>query len=295
MRAVVTLFKRAYEEWSADHVPRHAAALAYYTAFSIAPLLVVVIAVAGAVFGPDAVRGELDEQLRGIVGADAARAVQDMVRSATVSDTSVVATVLGIGALLFGATGVFVELQDSLNTIWEVKPKPGRGLHGIVRDRILTFGMVLTIAFLLMVSLVVSAALAGVGRFVSGWFGELAWLWHLVDVVVSIGVLTLLFAALMKWLPDAQVEWRHVWVGALATSVLFTLGKTLLGMYLGRSSMTSVFGAAGSLVLILLWVYYSAQIFFFGAELTQVYAGNVEGAVPPAANAERARDLQDRV
>jgi membrane protein len=287
MRSTWTLLRQTYAEWSEDRVPRLAAALAYYTTFSLAPLLVVLIAIAGAIFGTEAVRGQLDDQIRTLLGQDAAKAVQDMVKSATGHPSSgVVATVLGTAALLFGATGVFGELQDSLNTIWEVKPKPGRGLRGLVRDRLLSFGMVLAVAFLLVVSLVVSALLAGVGKFVGGHVGALAPLWHVIDVAVSIAVLTALFGAIFKFLPDVEIAWRDVWIGAAVTAVLFTIGKLLIGLYLGRSSMTSVYGAAGSLVLLLLWVYYSAQILFFGAELTQVYANQYGSRVVPTANAE---------
>jgi membrane protein len=287
MRSAWTLLRRTYEEWSEDRVPRLAAALAYYTTFSLAPLLVVLIAIAGAVFGREAVRGQLDDQIRGLLGQDAAKAVQDMVQSATTHPSSgMLATVLGTAALIFGAGGVFGELQESLNTIWEVKPKPGRGWRGIVQDRLLNFGMVLTVAFLLIVSLVVSAVLAGVGKFVGGYVGALTPLWHALDVLVSIAVLTALFGAIFKFLPDVEIAWRDVWIGAAFTSVLFTIGKTLIGIYLGRSSTTSVYGAAGSLVLLLLWVYYSAQILFAGAELTQVYANQYGSRVVPAPNAE---------
>jgi membrane protein len=210
-----------------------------------------------------------------------------MVQSAAQNrSTGVMATILGTAALLFGATGVFGELQDSLNTIWEVKPKPGRGWRGLVQDRLLSVGMVLAVAFLLVVSLVVSATLAAVGTFVGGYVGALAPVWHAIDVLVSVAVLTALFAAIFKWLPDVHIAWRDVWIGAAVTAILFTLGKLLIGLYLGRSSVTSVYGAAGSLVILLLWVYYSAQILFFGAELTQVWANQYGSRVVPAANAE---------
>jgi membrane protein len=287
MDAAWSLLKRTYEEWSEDRVPRLAAALAYYTTFSLAPLLVVLIAIAGAVFGADAVRGRLDDQIRGLLGENGAQAVQDMVRSASAHPSSgTLATLFSVAALLLGATGVFGELQDSLNTIWEVKPKPGRGLRGIVQDRLLTFGMVLAVGFLLTVSLVVSALIAGLGALVGGRTGALAPLWQAIDVVASIAILSVLFGAMFKWLPDVEIGWRDVWVGAVATSVLFTVGKLLLGLYLGRSSTVSVYGAAGSLVVLLIWVYYSAQILFFGAELTQVYANQYGSRVVPAPNAE---------
>jgi membrane protein len=291
MRGLWDLLKQTYDEWSEDRVPRLAAALAYYTTFSVAPLLVVVIGIAGLLFGGDAVRGRLDDQIRGVLGSDAARAVQDMVQSATTHPSSgTFATLLSVAALLFGATGVFGELQDSLNTIWEVKPKPGRGLRGLVQDRLLSFGMVLAVAFLLIVSLVVSAVLSGVGQFVGGTTGALAPLWHAIDLLVSLAVLTVLFGAIFKFLPDVEVAWRDVWVGAATTSLLFSVGKFLIGFYLGRSSTMSVYGAAGSLVLLLLWVYYSAQILFFGAELTQVYANRRGARVVAAPNAEPVTD-----
>ncbi len=291
MRWTWDILRATYAEWSEDHVPRLAAALAYYTTFSLAPLLVVVIALAGAVFGAEAVRGQLDDQIRGLLGDDGARAVQGMVQSATAHPSAgVVATAFSLVALLFGASGVFGELQDSLNTIWEVKPKPGRGVWGIVHDRLLTFGMVLAIAFLLIVSLVASAVIAGLGTFVGGHVGAWEPLWHVIDVVVSIAILSALFAAIFKWLPDVEMAWRDVWIGAVTTSVLFTVGKVALGAYLGRSSTTSVYGTAGALVVLLIWVYYSAQILFFGAELTQVYANRWGTRMVPAPNAEPVTD-----
>ncbi len=288
MQAIWPLLKCTYEEWSEDRVPRHAAALAYYTSFSLAPLLVVLIAIAGFVFGAEAVRGQLDTQIRGLLGEDGARAVQDMVQNASAHPSSgTIATIFSIGALLFGATGVFGELQDSLNTIWDVKPKPGRGLRGLLQDRLLSFGMVLAMAFLLTVSLVVSALLAALGGLVGNHLGMEA-LWHGVDLVVSVATLSVLFGAMFKFLPDIEIAWRDVWVGAVTTSVLFTIGKMLLGLYLGRTSTLSVYGAAGSLLVLLIWVYYSAQIFFFGAELTQVYAHRSGVRIAPSAHAEHA-------
>ena len=293
MRWTWALLKQTYADWSEDRAARLAAALAYYTTFSIAPLLVVLIGIAGLVFGTEAVRGQLDDQIRGLLGADAAKAVQDMVQSASTNEASgIVATGFSLVALVLGATGVFSELQDSLNTIWDVQPKPGRGWRGLISDRILSFGMVLAIAFLLTVSLVVSATIAGIGEFVGGFVGALQPVWHLLDAVVSIGILTLLFAAIFKLLPDVEIAWRDVWIGAVATSVLFTVGKLLLGLYLGRSATVSVYGAAGSLVVLLIWVYYSAQILFFGAELTQVYANQYGTRVRPSENAQPAPEAR---
>jgi membrane protein len=287
MRFVWRLLKQTFNEWSEDRVPRLAAALSYYTTFSLAPLLILMIGIAGAIFGAEAVQGRLDDQIRGLLGDDGAKAIQEIIQNANKNAGSgFVASALSFGALILGATGVFTELQGSLNTIWEVKPKPGRGVRGVVRDRILTFGMVLAIAFLLIVSLVVSAVLSGIGIFMGGLMPGFETIGHALDLVVSLAILTVLFAMIFKWLPDVVLSWRDVWIGAAATSVLFTIGKLLIGLYLGRGTVTSVYGAAGSLVVVLVWVYYSAQILFFGAELTQVYANQYGSHVVPAENAE---------
>jgi len=283
------ILKEALAAWSDDKVPRLGAALAYYTLFSLAPLLIIVVALASLVFGEQAAQGRIADEISGLVGDKGAEAIQEMLQNAGAQKSSgIIATVIGLMTLLFGASGVFGELQDALNTIWRVKPKPGRGILGIIRDRFFSFAMVLGIVFLLLVSLVVSAALAALGKFGSGTLPTP--LLHLVDLVVSIGVVAILFAVLFKALPDVRIAWRDVWVGALATSVLFTFGKILIGLYLGRSSVGSAFGAAGSLVVVLAWIYYSAQIFFFGAELTKAYAHYYALAVAPTANAVSVAD-----
>ena len=278
------LLGETFAAWSEHKVPRLGAALAYYTVFSLAPLLIIVVAVTSLVFGDQAAQGRIAEQIRGLVGDKGAEAIQAMLQSAGAQkSTGVVATVVGIATLLFGASGVFGELQDALNTIWGVKAKPGQGIVGILRHRFFSFAMVLGIVFLLLVSLVVSAALAALGKFGSGSIPTP--LLHLVDLVVSVAVVTVLFAMIFKILPDVRIAWRDVWVGAFATSLLFTLGKFVIGLYLGKSSVGSAFGAAGSLVVVLVWIYYSAQILFLGAELTQVYARRFGIGVVPAADA----------
>jgi membrane protein len=276
--------KGAFVSWSEDKAPRLGAALAYYAAFSIAPLLVIAIAVAGLVFGEEAAQGQIVSQVRGLIGDEGAAALQSMIEKAgRRPDAGIAATLIGIGTLLFGASGVFGELQDSLNTIWGVKPRPGRGLFGLLKDRFLSFAMVFGIAFLLLVSLVISAALAALGK-VGGAFiaeGPL----HVLNFVISFAVITGMFAAVFKFLPDIQIEWQDVWLGAALTSLLFSVGKLAIGLYLGKTSVASAFGAAGSLVIVLVWVYYSAQILFLGAEFTKTYAKLYGSGVRPDAHA----------
>lgn len=276
------MLRQTYNEWSADKAPRLGAALAYYAIFSIAPLLVISVAVAGLVFGEQAARGEIENQIRDTIGPRAAEVIQDMLHRTYASGGSMTATVIGIALLFFGASGVFVELQESLDTVWKVRPKPDRGFWGVIRDRFLSFVIVLGTGFLLLASLVLSTALAALDRF---WSWDV-YVWQLVNSLVSFGFITVLFALIFKFLPDATVAWRDVWVGAALTALLFTVGKYLIGLYLGQSSTTSAFGAAGSLVVILIWVYYSAQILLFGAEFTRVYALRRGSDVQPTANAE---------
>jgi membrane protein len=279
------LLAATFGRWLEDNVSRFAAALAYYTAFSIAPLLVIAIAVAGAVFGAEAARNEVARQLRDLLGPAAAEAVQLAVQNAAVRQThGVVATVIGIVLLAWAATNVFMALQDSLNTIWGVKPRPDLGFWYTVRIRFLSFAMVLGIAFLLLVSLVLSAAVSALSEAIRGSAGEEA-LWQAVNLIVSALVFTAVFAMMFRFLPDVRIRWTDVWVGAALTAVLFSVGKSLIGLYLGHSSVASVYGAAGSFVVLLIWVYYSAQILFFGAEFTQVYASRFGHRIVPDAHA----------
>lgn len=278
---VLPLLKETFASWSEDKAPRLAAALAYYTLFSIAPLVIIAIAIAGLAFGHDAARGQLDDQIRSTVGPKAAQAIQDMVRSANRPAHGIVATVLGIVTLILGASGVFGQLKDALNTIWEVAPAPNRGFWGMVKDRFLSFAMVLVIGFLLMVSLVASTALGAVTKYMAHMLPTVSWLGPVLDFVVSVAVFTGLLALIYRVLPDVKIQWRDVRVGAFITAVLFVIGKMLLGLYLGRSSVSSAYGAAGSLVVLLLWVYYSAQILFFGAEFTQVFATRYGSRIVP--------------
>lgn len=285
IRSAWPMVREAFSDWSEDNAPRLGAALAYYTVFSLAPLLIIVIAIAGLVFGEEAARGQIVDQVRGLVGDDAGKAIQDMIARAQQPTSGLLATACSLVALVFGASGVFGELQAALDTVWEVAPKPGRGLRGIIKDRFLSLTMVLGTGFLLLVSLVASAALAAAGGAMRELTPGLEAAAHVVETLVSFGVTTLLFAAMFKFLPDARVQWRDVWVGAIVTAALFTVGKFAIGLYLGHAGVTSAYGAAGSLVVILVWVYYSAQILLFGAELTQVYATRTGSQVEPAPDA----------
>ncbi len=279
--AIWGLLKETVSEWSEDRVPRLGAALAYYTGFSLAPLLLIMISIAGLVFGREAVQGQIVEQLRGLVGNEGAEAIQGMMQSAARPRTGAFAAAISVATLLFGASGVFGALQDSLNTIWEVTPKPGRGVLGLIKDRFISFTMVLGMGFLLLVALFVSAALVALGTFLGGILPAPEFVLQAINLVVSFAVITLLFAMIYKVLPDVEIRWGDVWIGAAFTALLFILGKFALGLYLGKSSMSSAYGAAGSLIVVLLWVYYSAQILFFGAEFTQVYANRFGSRVVP--------------
>jgi membrane protein len=279
------LLRATWAEWNEDKVPRLGASLAYYTIFSIAPLLVIAIAVAGLVLNPAEVQKAVLTQMGGLVGPDGAELIRTMLEGAQKPATGIIATVLGLITLVLGALGAFGQLQDALNTIWEVKPKEGRGIRGLIQDRLLSLSMVLVVGFLLLVSLVVSTGLSAVGNLVGGLLPESELLLSIVNFIISFLVITVLFALMFKYLPDAKIDWRDVGVGAAITALLFTIGKLLIGIYLGNSTTASSYGAAGSLVVLLLWVYYSAQIFLLGAEFTQVYANQFGSRVRPAANA----------
>jgi membrane protein len=280
------LLKATAFEWLDDQAPTLGAALAYYTVFSLAPLLIISIALAGLVFGAEAAQGQIFDQLRGLLGEASGKAMQEIVQSASAEPkTGVVATVIGVVTLLFGASGVFGQLQASLNIIWGVQPKPGRGILGIIRDRSLSFGFILVVGFLLLVSLLLTAGIAFVGKQFGAMVPGMEALIQILNSILSLAVITLLFGMMFKILPDANIAWRDVWIGAFITALLFTLGKFALGFYLGRSGIASSYGAAGSLIVLLLWVYYSSQIVFFGAEFTQVYANRFGSHVTPSSNA----------
>ncbi|MUG94665.1 YihY family inner membrane protein [Scytonema sp. UIC 10036] len=293
------LLKETYQEWSNDKASRLAAALSYYTIFSIAPLLIIVIAIAGAVFGEEAARGAIKAQLQGLIGQSGAEVIQTAIENASQPQAGTVASLISIVVLIFGATGLFNELQDSLNTIWEVQPKPGRAVKTMVRQRFTSFAMVVAIGFLLLVSLVVSAVLAGIVGYFSHLLPGIDFIWQVINFILGFAITTILFGLIFKVLPDVKITWNDVLIGAALTSLLFSIGRYLLGQYLGNGSFGSTYGAAGSLVVILAWVNYAAQILFFGAEFTQVYARKygsrivpTENAIPLTENARRNQGLK---
>lgn len=287
------LTKQSVASWSEDYAPSMGAALSYYTLFSIAPLLIIVISVAGLFFGADAVRGVIFAQLQSLMGTEGAQAIKEMLAISQDAETGGIAAIVGAVGLLIGATTVFNELQKALDRIWRAPaPVKSSGVWNLLRTRLLSFGIILAVAFLLTVSLVTSAALATIGKWWGTWFGGWEVLAYVMDIVVNLGLLTAVFALIYKMIPRVHVGWHDVWIGAAVTSLLFVLGKFLIGLYLGKSDMTSSFGAAGSMVLVMVWVYYSSQIFLFGAEFTWVYANlygsrreiaAIEGTLPDSA------------
>ncbi|MEO0457996.1 MAG: YihY/virulence factor BrkB family protein [Cyanobacteria bacterium P01_A01_bin.114] len=306
IKRVWRLLKETFQEWSEDKASRLAAALAYYTMFSLAPLLVIVVAIAGFFFDKAAVKDQLTQQIQSLVGSEGAAFAQTALENANTpgENTSLIASIISVVLLLVGATGVFGQLQESLNVVWNVEAKPGNAASGFVRKRLLSFAMLLTIGFLLMVSLVLSAGLAALSTYLSGLLPGVDALWQLLNIVLSLAIVTAMFALLYKYVPDVTINWDDVWMGSFITALLFTVGKFLLGLYLGNSGFSSTYGAAGSVIIILAWVYYSAQILFFGAEFTQVYARRYgsrirpdEHAVPltPETRARQGMPRQDRL
>jgi len=279
------LAKQTASEWSEDNATRLAAALAFYTVLSIAPLLMLAIAIIGLVFGEDAARGQVASELASVVGPQAGEGVQTVIQHANSPSGGTIGSIVSVAVLLFGASGVFGELQSALNTIWEVKPKPGLGIKGFLRARLFSFTMVLSVAFLLLVSLVLSAGLSAVGAFFEHKLPGGAGVWSVLNFSVSFAVITGLFALIFKTVPDVQIPWRDVWMGAALTALLFTIGKLGLGLYLGRASVASPYGAAGSIIVLVIWVYYASQILFMGAEFTQVYARSRGAKLTPSKHA----------
>ena len=279
----------AASRWNEDNAIRLSAALAYYTLFSLAPLLVIVTALAGLVFGDEAVHGQIDDQLQGLIGREGADVVQAMVKGARPTPGNFIGLLLGIATMILGATGVFAELRSDLNFIWRVETPASSGLFSLVRDRLLSFAMVIAVGFVLLASLLVNAILVAMWTYVSGWLPLHPALLQIAELFVSLTVIAILFATMFKLLPDSDIPWSDVWVGGFATAILFTAGKTLIGLYLGQSGAASTFGAAGSVVVLLVWVYYSSTIFFFGSELTYVYAHRCGSLCEVPAVAERPR------
>ena len=296
MSKYITVFKETFKEFGEDKVPRLGAALAYYTIFSIGPLLLIAIAMAGIFFGQEAAQGRISDELGKLLGPRMAEAVEQMVAAAAKPKSGKIATIVGIVTLMLGASGVFGQLKDALNTIWNVEPKKTAGIKGFVTERFLSMAMVLGIGFLLLISLVFDAAISAMGPMLERLIGGEAII-HAIELVLSFAVSTVLFACIFRILPDLKIAWRDVWFGSIFTSVLFVLGKWGLGVYLGKAAVGSAYGAAGSLVILLVWVYWSAQILFFGAEFTQVYArtfGSLEGDTSKRQAREQAKRPEDR-
>jgi membrane protein len=271
-RAGWLLARDTLKSWMDDYAPSMGAAIAYYTVFSLAPLLLIVTSIAGVVFGPEAARGEIVAQLSGLMGPQAAEMIENLILSVADSEKGWLATSIGLLLMLIGATTVFGELQSALDRIWDAPPREGSGLINLLRTRLLSFGLILAVGFLLLVSLVLSAALAALGRWWAPFFGAWEALLHAVNFAVSFGMVTVIFALIYKIMPSVRIRWRDVWVGAAVTALLFTIGKLLIGLYIGKSGVASGWGAAGALVVLLVWVYYSAQIFLLGAEFTWLCA-----------------------
>ena len=282
----LTLIKQAITAWLDDAAPSMGAALSYYTIFSLAPLLLIVMSVAGFVFGAEAARGELFGQLRGLMGSDAAAALETLLASLNKPAQSIGASMVGVALLVIGATSVFGELQNALDRIWRAPIRQkNSGLLNLLRERLLSIGMIFGLAFLLMVSLVAGAFVSALGKWWAPIFGGWEIVAQIANAAVGFMLSTLVFAMIYKLMPRAQVRWQDVWIGALVTSALFTMGKFLIGLYIGKSGVASGFGAAGSIAVILVWVYYSAQIFLIGAEFTWVYAqrfGSMRDSPQPA-------------
>jgi membrane protein len=279
------LFTETFSHWCEDNPAQLSAALAFYAIFAIAPLLIIAVAIAGLVFGVHATQNQIVDAIDGLVGAEIAAAIQATVKNASHPQAGKIATLIGIVTLFVGAAGVVMQLKHSLNAIWEVAPKPGRGVFAVVWEYLGAFLAVLGIGVFLLLSLALSTAVAALSRSVTIVLPHGIAFWQWVDLGVSLGLITVLFALTYKVLPSARIAWRDVWIGALMTAALFTLGKQVIGEYLAYSSVTSAYGAAGSIIVLLLWVYYSAQVFFFGAEFTHVYARRYGSGVVPTKNA----------
>jgi len=283
---LLSMLKDAANEWLDDNAMRLSAALAYYAIFSLAPLLVITVAVAGLVFGEEAARGGISNQLQALAGQQAAEALQTLIaKTGERKAAGDLAGAVSLLVLLFGASTVFGELKDALNTIWGVVVKPGRTWLRLVRDRFLSFSIVLAIGFLLLTSLVLSAALAALSKYMSDLLPLSPVIWRAADFTLSFTVISALFATIFKVLPNVRIGWHDVRIGAVGTAFLFTVGKFLIGWYIGTSSVASSFGAAGSVVIVLLWIYYSSCILFFGAEFTKVYARKFGSGIVPNSRA----------
>ena len=284
------LLKNTFKEWQEDKASRIAAALAYYTVFSISPLLVIAIAIAGSFFGEETAQQQIIDQLTGLIGEDGIEPILMALDNISQPQVRGVASLISIAVLILGASGIFAQLQDALNTVWRVKPQPGQGILPFLRKRLSSFLMVLAIAFLLMLSMILSSVVTAIGKYQSDIIPGSQILWENLDFIVSLGLMTFLFGLMFKYVPDVEIAWKDVFVGSVITALLFIFGKFLLGVYISQGSLGSAYGAAGSLIVFLAWVYYSAQIILFGAEFTQVYSQMYGSKIRPNRHSQRNED-----
>lgn len=283
-----SLFKETYKEWNNGDPWRQSAVVAYYAIFSLPALLIITITIAGSIFGDAAVQGRLSSEISAMIGPDAAKEVETMISNSYLQQNSVIATIIGVATLIFGATGVFYQLQQSLNNVWEVEPDQSAGIKKLVKDRVSSFGIVLVIGFLLLISLTLTTVLSVLSDFIKDNLPSyLLYVFFIANFIISFGIITLLFGMIYKILPDVDIEWKTVWIGAIVTSILFVIGKFGLSFYFGKANPGSAYGAAGSLILILLWTSYSCLILFFGAEFTQVYARRYGHKIQPSSHATK--------
>ncbi|MGL5832602.1 MAG: YihY/virulence factor BrkB family protein [Waterburya sp.] len=286
LRKIVRLLRETFKEWQEDNASRIAAALAYYAVFSISPLLVIAIAIAGTFFGQDAAQAQIAQKITDLVGEDGVQPVLMALNNMNQPKIKGVASLISIGVLLIGASGFFAQLQDALNTVWKVKPQPGQGISIFIRKRVSSFLMVLAMGFLLILSLVLSAVVGALSKYKIDSLPGSTILWENLDLIISLGLMTFIFGLMFKYVPDAKIVWKDVFVGSVITAVLFLFGKFLLGVYLSKGSLGSAYGAAGSLIVLLAWIYYSAQIILLGAEFTQVYTRMYGSKIRPSKHSQ---------
>ena len=282
LKELPSLLSKTYKSWMADDPFRLSAIVAYYTVLALPALLVIIINVVGSIWGIEIVQGQLTDEFTSALGKDAATAIEQIISETQDSDKNLLSTIIGIGTLLFGATGVFYQLKISLNEIWKIKPNPKASIWKIITDRAVSFAFILVIGFLLLVSFIVTAAISALNSYIRDVLPDvLLYVAYILDFVLSVGIISVLFALIFKYLPDAKIKWKTVWIGAILTAILFVIGKLLLGIYFGQADPGSTYGAAGSIVLILLWVSYSSLILFFGAEFTYIYAKRYGSGIEP--------------
>lgn len=282
IKAYLNLLKKSFTSFIEDNAFKLSASLSYYTVFSLGPVLIIIISLAGAIYGQEAVQGKIYNQIGGLLGPKAAIQIQEIIKNTYQNGDSTMGTIIGIVLLIIGSTGVFIEMQDSINYVWSVKAKPKKGWMRLIRNRLLSFSLIVSMGFILLVSLIVSALLSSLSDVIQRYFSDsLIFVFHLVNFIVVLGVVSFLFAVIFKILPDAHIKWKDAFIGAAFTAILFLLGKTGINFYISKSDLGNTFGAAASIVIILTWVYYSSLILYFGAEFTKLYALEMGDGIKP--------------